>query len=158
MSINKLYKHQSVPGAKNNSFDAPVDRPVHNLSLPFNGFNKSHSPQLSQPSDDLERRRQEQFLQFHDEIKPVSENHDSSYEDGQTFVQSLTLSQSSNPEFFPRTDSRERTIGNIQITNLYESPRRLGARYGNEQEMEPSESRRLQCSFPRRAPGFPRVS
>lgn len=159
MSINKLYKHQSEPGARGSSFDVPVDRSVQNFPQHFNGFMSSYSPQLV--SADLERRRQEQFRQFNDEMRnPGSENLDSSYENGQMFVQSPTLSQSSNPDFFPRSESRERTIGNMQITNLYESPRRFGAR--NEQEIEMNESRRMPLpppsSFPRRAPGFPRVS
>lgn len=158
MSINKLFKHQSEPGAKSNSFDVPVDRSFHNFSQPFNGFMSSRSPQLV--SDDLERQRQEQFRQFNDEIKnPSSINFDSSYEDGQIFVQSPTLSQSSNPEFFSRNENREQTIGNMQITNLYESPRRFGTRFCNEQEMELNESsRRPPNPLPRRAPGFPRVN
>lgn len=78
---------------------------------------------------------------------------------------SPTSSLSSNSEQFNSAElqSNRNVIGGLQITNLQESPRRLGGsshtpetRLGKHQEFQRI-SLRSPSGFPKRAPGFPKV-
>lgn len=80
-------------------------------------------------------------------------------------VYSPTSSRSSNSDHFcsPDSESLEKSIGNLQITNLQESPRRLGTsdvliEHHQEKFCEFQKlSMHSPNSFPKRAPGFPKV-
>ena len=82
-------------------------------------------------------------------------------------VYSTTSSRSSNSDRYccPDPESIEKTIGNLNITNLQESPRKLGGTHSDgliENYKEKfCEFQKLSMyspnSFPKRAPGFPKV-
>lgn len=161
MSANKFYK-QSGESAGNNLAE-PADRLVWEMRNFRQYYGKS--PNLTPSSTvlnspDLDHDRMEYYHKFSDELRnDLSDDFtDNRYENRLVSGRSPTSSHSSNSENCFSADPKKKVIGNMQIANLQESPRRFGVAHQSELPEPRKENFRLPMGGPRRAPGFPQVS
>lgn len=180
MSANKFFKQpsESSNAAGNDSFSDSSDRLVWEMRN-LRQYYHNRTPNLTPSSTvlnspDLESdRMNDHYSRFAEGMQNYDEceGGDHRYENRMVPGHSPTSSLSSNSEQFNAKDSQsnKNEIGALQIANLQESPRRLGGssshtmesthmpRIGKGQEFQRL-SMRSPSNFPKRAPGFPKVS
>lgn len=178
MSVNRMYKQPNeASNATATDLRESSDRLVWEMrNLRQYYHNRTPTPSstvLNSPDLDNDRMN-DHYHRFADGMRNMgsddgTEGCDYRYENRLVSGRSPTSSQSSNSEIFS-TDlqCKRKIIGSMQIANLHESPRRLGASHSIEPSIHDVRKERNQealrvamrspNNFPRRAPGFPKVS
>ena len=186
MSLNKIHKKPD-PSADSHNRAAALDfRNFHQYHNRTPNLTPS-STVLNSPSeiedvkiieqyqnlsgDDFRRNLDPNFYSTHDYL---SSDDDASFRVNPCYENRLvtgfspTSSQSSNSGNFSTAEntSRNKVLGSLQITNLHESPRRPGSQSNSQASFVESSAREKNGEiqkqspnvFPKRAPGFPKVS
>lgn len=185
MSVNKIYK-KPEPSVDTHSRPAMELRNFRQYYNRTPNLTPS-STVLNSPSEIEDVKMIEQYQMSGDDYRRnldpnlystnefLSSDDDASFKVNPCFENKLvtgcspTSSQSSNSGNFSGADSasRNKVLGSLQITNLHESPRRPGNSHGNGQTTFVESSAREKNNeiykqspnvFPKRAPGFPKVS
>jgi hypothetical protein len=188
MSVNKIYKKpessadtQSRPAMELRNFRQYYNR-TPNLTPSSTVLNSPSEiedvkmiEQYQNMSGDVNDYRRNLDPNFYTTHEFLSSDDDASFKVNPCYENRLvtgcspTSSQSSNSGHFSGADSasRNKVLGSLQITNLHESPRRPGNSQCNSQTSFVESSTREKnhevykqspSFFPKRAPGFPKVS
>lgn len=173
MSVNKFFKQSSeTSNASENDSISDSDRLVWEMRN-LRQYYHNRIPNLTPSSTvlnspDLEGDRlNEHYSRFAEGMRDGSDEGDHRYKNRMVPGHSPTSSLSSSSEQSAvESQSKKNIIGALQIANLHESPRRLGEtshETTHDQRGEKSQefqrlSMRSPSNFPKRAPGFPKVS
>lgn len=172
MSANKIHKQTNDSTASSDQLREPTDRLVWEMRN-FRQFYHGRSPNFTPSSTvlnspDLDHDRMEHYNKFSDELRneildegPGSVDHrfENRLYSGRSPTSSLSSENITNPD----PHGKKKVIESLQITNLNESPRRLGGFYQPEPGTEVKKEKindvhRLSMRSPQSFPGFPQVS